>query len=95
MPKFKPANNFSENFKKRSPFQVTDLKVKRGGKLERTNYLEDLISEKTGEAVKEDVNDLTIDEKTELEELRQFYKENTIEETDDVDETPEQSQESK
>ena len=87
MPKFKPANEFSKNFKKKSPFQVTELKIRRGGKLKRTNYLEDLISEEVGEAVKED--DLSIDERTELEELRQFYKENTIEETDDVDETSE------
>jgi len=98
MPKFKSANEFSKNFKNRSPFQATDkafserLKVKRGGKLDRKNYLEDLISEEAGEAVKEDDN-LNDDERTELEELRNLLHEYPIGDTDDVYETFEQSQE--
>ena len=91
MPKFKPANKFSKNFKKRSPFQVTGLNVQRSKKLERTDYLGDLISKEAGEAVKED--DLSIDERTELEELRKFQDENPIGDTDNVYQTFEQSQE--
>ena len=91
MPKFKPANKFSKNFKKRSTFQVTGLNVQRSKKLERTDYLGDLISKEAGEAVKED--DLSIDERTELEELRKFQDENPIGDTDNVYQTFEQSQE--